>query len=73
METNMTIQNTPRRRGPRVKRAIEEILASGTCRLSSEAPRVVPLSYPTLFRHVEAGRLRAYGKPLCVDVEHLLA
>lgn len=59
------------KRLPNKPRAIEDILASGVARLSSEAPRVVPYSYPTLNRMVHDGRLRVSGRPAIVDIAHL--
>lgn len=61
-----------RRSAPHNKtRSIEDIIGSGIARLSSEAPRVVPVAYTTLRKYYVQGRLLAHGKPLNVDVPHL--
>jgi hypothetical protein len=65
--------NTEKRRADHNKvRSIEDIVGSNVARLASEAPRLIPVSYPTMHRLVRDGRLEVFGKPVCVNVGHLL-
>lgn len=54
------------------ERALDEIYGSNIARLSGEAPRIVPLAYPTLYKKARDGRLRTFGSPTSVAVDHLL-
>jgi hypothetical protein len=58
-------------RGPAAQRTLEQIQCSGIARLTNECQYFVPVSYPTLHRHYQAGRLDCFGAPLGVEIEHL--
>jgi hypothetical protein len=52
-------------------RSVEDIKASGICKLSGEGTRLVPLGYVSLFQKAKAGKIRTFGRPLSCEVEHL--
>ena len=56
---------------PKSEREIEAIVASGFAHLHGEASRLANLSFSTLKRRADEGRLRIWGSPLKVDVDHL--
>jgi hypothetical protein len=59
-------------KAPKNMRSLEAIYKSGFVIMNSEAPHVVPVSAPTLWRYYAEGRLRAYGRPMKIDLDHLL-
>ena len=52
-------------------RSVEDILASNIARLRMEAPRIVPASHTHLWRMTKEGRLRTFGNPESVHIDHL--
>lgn len=58
----------------RKPRTMEDILMSGVAQLAHEAPRLLPnCSYERLHRLARTNRLRIFGKPQCVHIDHLMS
>ena len=54
------------------KRSTDQIKDTNFVYLHSEAMDIAGLSYVTLWRHVQQGRLKAFGSPLKCDYDHLV-
>ena len=54
------------------KREQAVIEATNFVYLHSEGPGISGMSFPTLWRHFQQGRLKAYGLPLKCDYDHLI-
>lgn len=56
---------------PKHARTEEQIERSKFVFLHSEGPTVTGLTFMSLWRYVQQGRLEAFGSPLKCDVDHL--
>jgi len=54
------------------KREQAVIEATNFVYLHLEGPSISGMSFPTLWRHFQQGRLKAYGLPLKCDYDHLI-